>query len=164
MLTDDDLEEFHRATLDFLRLSGVRVQDSGVVELMRSAGCSVDATDRLLIPAGLIGQALASAPRQIDLYSRTGERRIELGGHRTYFGPGPDLPQTLDLLGSERRPSVLADIRAFSRLCDSLDNLDFVMSMASGSDVPEGARDQRAFLAMLENTTRPIVSTAGDLD
>ena len=164
MFTDDQLAKLHRGTLDFLRLVGVRFQEPGAIEVFRQAGCEIDDTDRIRFPSEIIERALVSAPQQIDLFSRMGEQRMELGGGNTYFGPGPDLAHTLDLVGSDRRPSVLADVTAYSKLCDSLENIDFVMSMARGSDLSEGMWDRRAFLVMLENTVKPIVYEAGDLE
>ena len=98
----------------------------------------------------------------MDLYSRTGELRLELAGFNTYFGTGSDLPNTIDLVSSERRPSVLADVKAYARLCDCLENLDFVMSMAQASDVPMRTSDRHSFLAMMENTVKPMVYTVWD--
>lgn len=96
------IAEIHRASLASLQEEGVQVQDPGTVDMLRQAGCDIGDNGRVRIAAEIVDRALASAPRWIDLYSRTGERRMELGGGSTYFGPGPELPNTLDLLGSER--------------------------------------------------------------
>jgi trimethylamine--corrinoid protein Co-methyltransferase len=162
MLTDAQLDEIHRASLSILAKTGVRVQNSEAVELLESAGSSIHAGDLVRIPESVIEAALEAAPAQVDLYSRTGELRLELTEFNTYFGTGSDLPNTIDLVSSERRPSVLADVKAYARLCDCLENLDFVMSMAQASDVPVRTSDRRSFLAMMENTVKPIVYTVWD--
>jgi trimethylamine--corrinoid protein Co-methyltransferase len=162
MLTDAQLDEIHQATLEILANTGVRVQSPSAVDLLVAAGSSVSDGDLVKIPETVIEEALGSAPAQIDLYSRTGELRLELAGFNTYFGTGSDLPNTVDLVNSERRPSVLADVKAYARLCDCLENLDFVMSMAQASDVPIKTSDRYSFLAMLQNTTKPIVYTVWD--
>lgn len=162
MLTDTQLDEIHHATLDILSGTGVRVLNPDAVELLAEAGCSVTDEDLVRIPDAVVEQALATAPAQVDLYSRTGDQRLELMGFNTYFGTGSDLPNTVDLVSSERRPSVLADVKAYAKLCDCLEHLDFVMSMAQASDVPSRTSDRHAFLAMVENTIKPIVYTAWD--
>jgi len=162
MLTESQLDEIHRASLSILAKTGVRVQNSEAVELLESAGSSVHDGDLVRIPESVIEAALEAAPAQVDLYSRTGELRLELTEFNTYFGTGSDLPNTIDLVSSERRPSVLADVKAYARLCDCLENLDFVMSMAQASDVPVQTSDRRSFLAMMENTVKPIVYTVWD--
>lgn len=162
MLTPQELDEIHTATLEILARTGVRVQNPTAVELLQSAGCAVSDGDLVRIPEKVIEEALETAPAEIDLYSRTGERRLELAGFNTYFGTGSDLPNTIDLVTSERRPSVLADVKAYARLCDCLENLDFVMSMAQASDLAVETSDRHAFLAMMENTIKPIVYTVWD--
>ena len=162
LLTDAQLVEIHRAALEILRRTGVRVFDAEARDLLSDAGCAVSDTDLVRIPPEVIEQALEHAPSRIVLCTRTGEPAMILEGHRTYFGTGSDLPNTLDLDTAERRPSVLDDVRRAARLADALPNLDFVMSMAQASDVNQATSDRSAFLAMLENTTKPIVFTAWD--
>ncbi len=164
MFSDEQLAELHQATLKILADTGVRVDHPVAVELLAAAGCTIGDGDRVRFPAAVIEGALETAPSSIDLYSRTGERRLELTGFNTYFGTGSDLPNTVDLVTSERRPSVLADVKAYARLCDCLENIDFVMSMAQAADVPGGSSDRHAFLAMTENTVKPIVYTAWDAE
>jgi trimethylamine--corrinoid protein Co-methyltransferase len=96
------------------------------------------------------------------LCDRNGQPRLYLEGQRTYFGTGSDLPNTRDLETGERRLSLLSDVGNTARLADSLPNLDFVMSMALPSDVPPVTSDRRSFLAMVENTLKPVVFTAWD--
>ena len=162
MLTDSQLDEIHLAALEILRRTGVRVHDAECLALLQEAGCTVTAGNLVRFPAAVVEDALLYAPSQIVLCARTGEPRVYLEGHRVYFGTGSDLPNTLDLESGERRPSLLADVEKTARLADYLPNLDFVMSMALPSDVPPVTSDRRSFLAMLENTVKPIVFTAWD--
>ncbi len=162
MFTGAQLEEIHLASLEILRRTGVRVYETEALTLLKEAGCIV--TDETLVrfPAAVVENALLYAPSRIVLCHRTGEPRVYLEGHRTYFGTGSDLPHTLDLESGERRLSLLSDVKQTARLADSLPNLDFVMSMALPSDVPAETSDRRSFLAMLENTVKPLVFTAWD--
>ena len=162
MFTDAQLEELHLATLEVLRRTGVRVLEAESLALLRDAGCIV--TDETLVrfPPGLVEKALRSVPSRVVLCDRTGEPRMHLEGHRSYFGTGSDLPKTRDLETGERRPSLLSDVEQLARLVDALPNIDFVMSMALPSDVPIQTSDRRSFLAMIANTVKPVVFTAWD--
>ena len=162
MFNDDQLEEIHQVSLEILERTGVRVQDEEARAVLADAGCSVSDGDLVKISSEVIDRILETASSRVDLYSRTGELRLRLEGFNTYFGTGSDLPNTIDLITSERRPSVLGDVRAYAKLCDALPNLDFVMSMAQASDVPVKTSDRRSFQAMTENTVKPIVYTAWD--
>jgi len=162
LLTDSQLEQIHLASLEILRRTGVRVYDEEALELLSGAGCVVTDGDLVRIPPAVVEEALLHAPSRIVLCSRTGEPAMYLEAHRSYFGTGSDLPNTLDLETGERRPSLLSDVEQTARLVDSLPNVEFVMSMAQASDVPAATSDRKSFLAMMTNTTKPIVFTAWD--
>ncbi len=164
MFTDAQLAEIHLATLEILRRTGVRVLEAESLALLRDAGCII--TDETLVrfPPGLVEQALRSVPSRVVLCDRTGEPRVRLEGHRTYFGTGSDLPNTRDLETGERRLSRLSDVEQVARLVDALPNIDFLMSMALPSDVPIQTSDRRSFLAMIANTVKPVVFTAWDVE
>ena len=162
MLTDAQLDEIHLASLEILRRTGVRVHEAESLDLLKSAGCTVTDANLVKLPASVVEDALQSAPSRIVLCSRTGEPRVHLEGHRSYFGTGSDLPNTIDLETGERRLSLLSDVEKAARLVDALPNLDFVMSAALPSDVLPATSDRRSFLAMVKNTTKPIVFTAWD--
>ena len=162
LLSDAQLDQIRLASLEILRRTGVRVYDAEALELLSGAGCVVTDGDLVKFPPAVVEEALDKAPSRIVLCSRTGEPAMYLEAHRTYFGTGSDLPNTLDLETGERRPSLLSDVEQTARLVDSLPNVEFVMSMAQASDVEVATSDRKSFLAMLTNTTKPIVFTAWD--
>ena len=162
ILSDSQLAQIHHASLEILRRTGVRVCESEALDLLRDAGCTVSDEDLVRFPAAVVEEAMHHAPSRIVLCNRTSEPRVFLEGQRSYFGTGSDLPHTLDLETGERRLSLLSDVADTARLADSLPNLDFVMSMALPSDVAPATSDRHSFLAMITNTTKPVVFTAWD--
>jgi trimethylamine--corrinoid protein Co-methyltransferase len=162
LLTDAQLEEVHLASLEILRRTGVRVHEEEALALLGEAGCIITDGNLVRFPAAVVEDALQKAPSRVVLCDRTGESRVLLEGHRVYFGTGSDLPNTRDLDTGERRLSLLSDVEKTARLADGLPNLDFVMSMALPSDVPIETSDRRSFLAMIQNTVKPVVFTAWD--
>jgi len=162
ILSDSQLARIHNASLEILRRTGVRVCESEALDLLRDAGCFISNGDLVKFPAAVVEEALLHAPSRIVLCSRNGEPRLYLEEQRTFFGTGSDLMNTLDLETGERRPSLLSDVGDTARLADSLPNLDFVMSMALPSDLAPETSDRHSFLAMITNTTKPVVFTAWD--
>ena len=162
LFSDHQLSEIHHASLEILRRTGVRVRCDEALELLRGAGCLISDRDLVRFPAAVVEEALLHAPSRIVLCTRSGEPRVRLEDDRTFFGTGSDLPNFLDLATGERRPSRLSDVADTARLADSLPNLDFVMSMALPSDVPPTTSDRHSFMAMISNTTKPLVFTAWD--
>ena len=57
----------------------------------------------------------------------------------------------------ERRNSRISDVVETMRVCESLPNIDFVMSMFLPWDVPEPLLDRCRMEAMLSYTRKPIV-------
>ena len=162
LLSDAQLERIHHASLEILRRTGVRVHDGEARALLQDAGGVVSDGDLVRLPPAAIEAALQAAPSRVVLCDRTGDPRVFLEGSRSYFGTGSDLPNTLDLETGLRRRSILQDVRNAARLADALPHLDFVMSAALPSDVPAALSDRHSFLAMIENTVKPIVFTAWD--
>jgi trimethylamine--corrinoid protein Co-methyltransferase len=165
-LTDEDKGAIYEAALEIAEHVGMRVHHGEAVQMLRAAGCEVVADDLVRMPRRLIEQARSTAPATVTLYDREGRAAMELGGYRSYFGTGSDLMNLYDLDTGERRKSALADVAGAARLCDALDNIDFVMSSAYATEVDPRRAYLEEFRAMVANTTKPIVVTAengGDL-
>ena len=162
IFSDEQLSEIHRASLEILGRTGVRVHDSEVCDLLSDAGCSVSDGDLVKFPAAVVEEALSQAPSSVTLYSRDGKPSVCMEERRTFFGTGSDLLNTLDLETGQRRLSLLSDVRDTARLADSLENIDFVMTMALPSELEPATSDRHSFMTMITNTSKPVVFTAWD--
>ena len=162
-ISDSQLRSLHEAALYILGRVGARIYDREALELLRRAGCSVQDGNLAYLPAALVEDALASVPQRLLLHRRDGGEPLHLEGDNTYFGTGSDLPNILDLDSGERRPARLMDVEQMARLADALPNIDFVMSMALPGDVPAARSDRFSYSAMVNNTVKPIVYTAWDV-
>jgi trimethylamine--corrinoid protein Co-methyltransferase len=164
ILSRSQMDAVHDASMRILAGTGVRVYNDEAIALLRDAGAFVAADGLVRIPAHLIDWAVAAAPSNVAIHDRSGAEAMQLGRRRTYFGTGSDTPNTIDAYTGERRPAVLSDVGNFARLCDALAHLDFVMCMGIASDKKPAVAEFHHFLAMLRNTTKPMVYTALDLD
>ena len=162
VLSDDQIEELHFATLEVLRRTGVIVREPEGRALLKKAGCWVN-DERVRFPAHLIEWALRTASPRVILCDRNGAPAMYLEGYKVYYGTGSDCPNMIDPYTGERRQGVLQDIVNFARLVDALPNTDFLMCMTMASDVPAQVSDLYHFRAMLENTTKPLCYTAWNL-
>jgi len=147
----------HDASLRLLAGTGVDMKHEGARELCAAAGASVDGR-RVRIPAQLVEQALAAAPRSWTLRPRGGDTApLELSDGRTYFGSGPDCLFVSDPQTGARRRARAADVTRAAAVAELLPNIDFVMSMGLPEDVPNEGVDVAQFAAMLRGTRKPIV-------
>jgi len=161
MLSDEQLRAIHNTSLDILARTGIVMKNRHARELLLEAGAH-ETGDRIKIPEYLVMDAITSAPARIPLYNRSGEQSMLLEAGKVYFGSGSDCIYTIDLESGERRQARLEDVGRLARLCDSLEQIDFVMSMGVSADVPGLAHYVYEFGEMLRNTVKPLVFTASD--
>ncbi len=172
MLSREQCEMIHRASLEILRRTGVRVYHKGALDLLRdsdavitdereSASGSAEALVRF--PPGLVEWALDRAPSRIALCKRGSDEVIApLEGHEVSFGPGSDCLNYLDPRTGERRNFTKADVIDCVRLVDALPEIDFCMSMGIPADLETDNAYVWQFATMLTHTTKPIVFVCDD--
>ena len=165
-LSDDEREEIYLAALEVLERTGVKLFSEEAREIMIEAGCWQDDEEEELIrvPIGLSQWAVDSAPNKIILYDREGNRQLDLSTTRTHYGPGPTNTYHRDPYTGEHRRPVLSDTENVARVCDALDNIDFVMDLGTPTGVTDNIADVHAFRTLVENTTKPIVHWGFDIE
>ncbi len=162
IMSDDQLQEIHWASLEVLERTGCRIYHEPALELLKSAGAHVSDGNLVKVPGRLVEWALKAAPDRIVLCDRQGNRALFLEGCKTYYGPGSDCVFMRDPRTGERRHALLADVVEAVRLCDSLPNIDFVMSMMIPWDVPSSISDRHQMEAMLLHSGKPVVFVPHD--
>jgi trimethylamine--corrinoid protein Co-methyltransferase len=156
-LTPEQTQRIEEAGLEILHRTGVRVFDEEAVDLYREGGAVISDGNLVRIPPHLVERAIRIAPKNITLYDQHGQRAMEVGGSRCYYGVGSDCRHIYDLETGERREAVLDDVVAGVRLAESLPNIDFVMSMFMPTDVPLGTHEPRQMAIMLRESAKPIM-------
>jgi trimethylamine--corrinoid protein Co-methyltransferase len=161
LLTEDQIQEIHRASLEVLETIGVRLLHEEAVELLRDAGCRVKDRNVVQIPNWLVEECIHSAPSRITVYSQDGKEAMRLEGRNIHFGLGTDLISTQDLETGETRPTRLQDVVNAARVADYCEEIDFIASFGLPSDVPTNSMYLECARAMMENSNKPIFFTAG---
>jgi trimethylamine---corrinoid protein Co-methyltransferase len=164
LLTEEQIQEIHRAALELLETAGVRLLHPEGVELLRAAGCRVKGQDIVQIPNWLVAEAIRSAPSRITIYDQEGAEAMRLSGRNIHFGLGTDLIKTCDLKSGEVRPTCLQDVVNAARVADHASDIDFIASFGLPSDVATNTMYVECARAMMENSTKPIFFTAGGLE
>jgi trimethylamine--corrinoid protein Co-methyltransferase len=161
MLSDEQLQTIHYTSLDILARTGIVMKHQAARRTLLDAG-AWESGDRIRIPEHVVNGAIGSAPSRILLHNRLGELTMPLEEGKVFFGPGSDCPFTMDVETRERRQATSEDVRRIALLCDGLDQLDFVMSMATPSDVPALDHYLHSFISMIRGSVKPNVYTARD--
>lgn len=160
---NEECAKIHQASLEILQRVGVDVHDEKAREILVSSGARADGL-RVRIPEYLVTRALATTPKRLTLYNRSGKVAIRAGGFSSYFGGGSDCLNALDRHTGQRRKAILNDVQEAALLMDALPEIDFVMSAFLPEDIDPRIYDRYQMEVMLNNTTKPIVFVTPDFE
>ena len=160
--SEAECRRLHEATLELLVDTGVDVRYEPALELFRAAGACVDGR-RVRIPARLVDDAVASAPREWLLKPRGGDTEpLRLRDGEVHYGTGSDVLYVRDPESGERRRVRRADVEGMAALCEKLPQIDFIMSMGLPEDAPQEIDDLAQVVAMLRGSRKPLLVAPRD--
>jgi trimethylamine--corrinoid protein Co-methyltransferase len=118
VLSDDHVEHLHRASLDLLARSGMRVLHDGARRALAEAGCAVDDLVVRFDPE-LVDSMVALAPSTFTLRARNPARDLVIGGRSVAFTSvgGPAFVSDME---RGRRPGTHAEQQEYLRVIQSL--------------------------------------------
>lgn len=149
VFTDDQVEAIHQNALRILQEVGMRVLHPGGRARLKAAGASVDEDSQIVrFDRGLVEQALATAPRTIELIGGSAARNVPLGGRNVAFLSVAGAPHATDI-DRGKRPGTLADLEDFIRLTQSFDILHMLAAVMEPQDVPVHLRHYATMRAAL---------------
>ncbi len=178
-LDEKKLDVLHNGSMQILQDPGIVCFNEEAVSIFDKAGCPTQRSDQddawiVKIPAKVISQALESVPSQIVLGARKKENRLLLDAAtpRIYFGSGSETNVFLETkpteTGFEHVPE-RGSIRRLcdsSRLCNSLENLDFYIRNVNiqDSDIDDANKDVNVFFAALKYMTKHVQAGLNSVD
>ncbi len=155
ILTDDELEEIHLATLELLQDTGVVMECDEALERFEAAGARVDRDEKTVrIPPYLVEEAIRSAPPKVVLYGRDPKHDLVLESTRVHFTNFSEGVMINDPLTGENREPVKNDLVQTARVIDYLDDIDFCEKAIGAHDVSEESAPLHNAEAFLSNTTK----------
>ena len=161
-LTQAQMREIHSQSCRILEELGMVVHNEAALQLLHDAGAHLNG-EKVFIPAGMVENAIRTAPSRFTLYDRTGKAAMFVENRNVYYGSGSDTPNLIDYDSKERRPWSRQDIKNGITLCDALEQIDFVMSMGIVSDVDVRMNTREQYAAMLRYTIKPQVVVCDDV-
>ena len=123
LLSEDQLEDIHNATMDILENIGIMVRLPKAREILKKAGQKVDEDKQIVyFDRGFVMEALSHAPSEFTLHAPNPDCNLEIGGKNLVFSMVASTPNATDLDGG-RRTGNQKDYRNFLRLTQSLNVL-----------------------------------------
>jgi trimethylamine---corrinoid protein Co-methyltransferase len=164
MLTPEQCETIHLASLEILRRTGVRIFHHEALQLLSETDAVISDENLVRFPPAMVEWACSQAPSRIALCKRgTDEVVVPLEAMQVNFGSGSDCLNYLDPYTGIHRKFTVNDLIKSVHLIDALPELGFCMSMGIPSDLEATNTYRQQFAIMLENTSKPIVFVCDDL-
>ena len=157
IVSKDELESIHQASLQVLQEIGLDFLHEGAKSILKQAGAEVDPNShRVRFDPALVEAQIGKAPRQFELHSRNPARRLTIGGDHTAFCSVASAPNSFDREGG-RRPGNHKDYRDFIRLGQSLDAIHLWGGYpVEPVDIHASIRHLDAIFDMLTLSDKPI--------
>jgi trimethylamine--corrinoid protein Co-methyltransferase len=185
-ITDEQLKQIHRASLEILVDPGLICFSKKAAEIFRSNGAEVTEVTgaehpqwHIKIPEKLVTEALDSAPKTVKLGARNPGNTLVMRGDqpRVYFISGSETNIWLDvdfptyvkksdssvevkLAEFHPRRGTVADLCQSAHVCEHLETLDGYIRTVNiqDEDITEDNKDVNKFFASLNNTTKHVMS------
>ncbi|MCP5103603.1 MAG: hypothetical protein GY950_09505 [bacterium] len=155
MLTDDELEDIHLATLEVLEKTGIFVELDQALDLFRNAGADVNRKTKIVkIPPHLVDESIRSTPSRAILYARDPKHDLVLDSTRVHFTNFSEGVQVIDPHTGELREPVKTDLENAAKVIDYLDDVDFCEKALGAHDVNQASVPLHNAEAFLPNTTK----------
>ena len=163
LLSNDDIESIHVASLEVLEKTGITVNNSQATQILANVGCKVE-SNIVTIPSSVIDEFLGKAPESFKLYTRDGLESHIVGGDNVIFNPGSSAIYITDSDSGEIRKAVTRDMVNLVQLVDNLDHIHAQSTAVVPTDVPGDISEWYRLYLILKNSTKPIVTGAFSKD
>jgi len=157
VMTDDEANEIHLATLEILRDTGVYVESEEAIEIYDGAGCIVDQkTKTVKFPEWVVEDAIRSAPSSFVACGHRPENDIILEDNRVTFTNFGEGIRFVDPYTGEHRDSTKADLEKAARIADRLEYVQTFERAMCSHDKPPAVQAIHNTEACLTNIAKHI--------
>ena len=163
ILTEADKDSIHAASMEILKDIGINFHDSEAIDIFKHHGFKIDGAT-VHLEEKQIKQALDTAPDQFEVFARTPEKSVTIGGNNLVLAPGYGASLMITPDGKQRS-GLMEDYDNFCRLVQTSDVLDVSgCLMIDPSDRPP----QQSHLHMLKSSItmcdKPFIGSATSRD
>ena len=155
VLSADEVEAIHRASLRVLAEAGLRVADREARDLLAAAGAEVDRAEEIVrFDPALIEEQIGKAPASFTIAARNPAKSITVGGNCINFVPvgGPSFVSDLD---RGRRAGTMAELTDFTKLIQAFDVIHAAgVSSFEPLDLPAESRHLDSYYAAIRYTDK----------
>ncbi len=155
VLTEDELERVHAATLRVLERVGLEVRSEPIRRELARVGARVDeATMRVRFPPEMVEEHLALIPPTFVMAARDPCLDLPIDGSAGWLSGDGTSAFVVDLETGRRRPSTMRDLIETTRVADAVPELAYLWPTVAPQDVPPHTQAAHYQHVMLAHSTK----------
>ena len=158
VLTDDQVDAIHEASLTILEKTGVRYDSPNAYRRLEEAGGVKHSTRKnvLTFPRSMVEEAIRKIQPYGRYYARDPENDLVFDGEHQFAHPLGGNPAMLDLETGESRGSTLKDVGDTAKILDALPTASSIGNFVVATDVPPQMLVVRTMEATMRNTSKCV--------
>jgi trimethylamine--corrinoid protein Co-methyltransferase len=166
LLTDDQVEKIHEASLRILEHTGLRIDSEDAAKRLVRNGAAKHPTkkDVVTFPRSMVEETIKHIPRYGTYYARDPENDMKFDGETTYAHCEGGNPNFVDLETGETRMATHRDVCETVRVMDALENCHSISDCVDATDVPPQILVVKSLEAMMKNTSKVVAGYALNTD
>ncbi|MBN1677277.1 MAG: trimethylamine methyltransferase family protein [Candidatus Thermoplasmatota archaeon] len=162
VLTDEQVQDIHEATLKILEKTGVRFDSENAKDRVIRAGAAAHPTRKNVVtfPRGMVEDSIKKIAPYGTYYARNPKNDICFDGEHQFAHSLGGNPSIVDLETGEHRMSTLKDVENTCRIMDALPSCNSISNLVVATDVPPELLVVKTAEAMMRNSSKCISSYA----
>ena len=156
VLTDEQVDTIHEATLKILERTGVRYDSQKAYDLLLKAGAAKHPTRKnvLTFPRSMVEESIKKITPYGKYRARDPKNDMVFDGEHQYAHCLGGNPNIFDFETEQMRMATLKDVEDCTKVMDALPNCHSVSNFVVGTDVPGPMLVVKTMQAMMKNTSK----------
>ena len=165
LLTQEQVERIHDASLEILETVGLLVRSERARELFAKHGCNVDSeTQYVTFPRTVVEKYRVMIPPTFTFRGRDPKFDRTIPGDRPILVTGSSAPDIIDPITGKERRARSDDIARIAHLVNELPSYDVFSVSTLADDAPDGQFTLARLYPALKYCLKPIRSTTKDME
>ncbi len=158
VLSKEDIEKIHDASMVLLEKTGVRFDSEDAVRRLLARGASRHPSRKnvLTFPRDFVEESLKKIPKYITYYARDPEMDVRYDGEATFSHTEGGNPNMMDADSGQIRMATVRDVQQATLLADALENCHTVTTFVVATDIPGPLVVMKTMEAIMRNTSKPF--------
>jgi len=157
LLTADQVERVHAASLEILEKVGMLVRNDQAREIFARHGCKVDSQTLLVhFPPAVVEEFRKQMPPKFTFYGRDPRFDRTMPDDSPIIVTGSSAPNVIDPVTGADRRGTSEDLARIAHLVNELEGYDVFSISTLAEDAPPGLFSLTRLYSSLKNTVKPV--------